>query len=147
MAKIIFPTSVTIPLILKQTTINNGLNNAQFSSTLAILLLSLGCLLSINPALAKPADGDDEGEEGDDDARERREVMMVRKMKMIMTTVRQIVAASFCFYPVLQILPQQNTALLSSVCPCVRHRRDISVFHLYNIHVLDHTNHIFSESS
>ena len=67
MAKIIFPTSVTIPLILKQTTINNGLNNAQFSSTLAILLLSLGCLLSINPALAKPADGDDEGEEGDDD--------------------------------------------------------------------------------
>ena len=67
MAKIIFPTSVTIPLILKQTTINNGLDNAQFSSTLAILLLSLGCLLSINPALAKPADGDDEGEEGDDD--------------------------------------------------------------------------------
>ena len=34
---------------------------------MAILLLSLGCLLSINPALAKPADGDDEGEEGDDD--------------------------------------------------------------------------------
>ena len=67
MAEIIFPTSVTIPLILKQTTINNGFNNAQFSSTLAILLLSLGCLLSINPALAKPADGDDEGEEGDDD--------------------------------------------------------------------------------
>ena len=67
MAKIIFPTSVTIPLILKQTTINNGLNNAQFFSTLAILLLSLGCLLSINPALAKPADKDDEGEEGDDD--------------------------------------------------------------------------------
>ena len=41
-----------------------------FSSTLAILLLSLGCLLSINPALAKPADGDDEEEEEDDDGEE-----------------------------------------------------------------------------
>ena len=123
MAKIIFPTSVTIPLILKQTTINNGLNNAQFSSTLAILLLSLGCLLSINPALAKPADGDDEGEEGDDDGEgeeggddgeededdhDNSEANSVRLL--------------------LRILPQQNTALLSSVCPCVRHRRDISHF-------------------
>ena len=41
-----------------------------FSSTLAIFLLSLGCLLSINPALAKPADGDDEEEEEDDDGEE-----------------------------------------------------------------------------
>ena len=36
----------------------------------------------------------------------------------------------------MQILPQQNTALLShvclSVCPSV-HRRDISLFHLYNM--------------
>ena len=39
-------------------------------SSLAVLLLSLGCLLSIAPVLGKPADGE---EEGDEDAEEEEE--------------------------------------------------------------------------
>ena len=47
-------------------------------SSLAILLLSLGCLLSIAPVLGKPAeeeadDNDGEEEEGDEDAEEEEE--------------------------------------------------------------------------
>ena len=38
-----------------------------YFSTLAILLLSLGCFLSISPALGKPAEEDDGGEEGEED--------------------------------------------------------------------------------
>ena len=37
-----------------------------YFSTLAILLLSLGCFLSISPALGKPAEGDDGGEEDEE---------------------------------------------------------------------------------
>ena len=42
-------------------------------SSLAILLLSLGCLLSIAPVLGKPADEEADGEEGDDEAEEEEE--------------------------------------------------------------------------
>ena len=39
-----------------------------YFSTLAILLLSLGCFLSISPALGKPAEEEEEGgEEGEED--------------------------------------------------------------------------------
>ena len=43
-----------------------------YFSTLAILLLGLGCFLSIRPTLGKPAEEDDEGDEdekgeGDED--------------------------------------------------------------------------------
>ena len=40
-----------------------------YFSTLAILLLSLGCFLSIKPALGKPSEdeAEEEGEEGDGD--------------------------------------------------------------------------------
>ena len=40
-----------------------------YFSTLAILLLSLGCFLSISPVLGKPAEEeeDDGGEEGEED--------------------------------------------------------------------------------
>ena len=37
-----------------------------YFSTLAILLLSLGCFLSIRPALGKPAEEDDGGEEDEE---------------------------------------------------------------------------------
>merc|ERR1712168_1710580 len=47
-----------------------SLNKAMKESSLAVLLLSLGCLLSIAPVLGKPADGE---EEGDEDAEEEEE--------------------------------------------------------------------------
>ena len=37
-----------------------------YFSTLAILLLSLGCFLSISPALGNPAEEDDGGEEDEE---------------------------------------------------------------------------------
>ena len=52
-----------------------------------------------------------------------------------MDFIKTCVSSSCILLTILRILPQQNTALLSSVCrPSVcRHRRDISVFRLYNM--------------